>query len=89
VRLSVRGLSPTQARAALLQTRDEFEFSGDEKTLIVQFTRAVNDDTLDRTVRALQTVSGRILACESERATLLDVLEKYEHEDQATGEEQS
>ena len=87
VRLSVRGLLPEQARTALSQALDEFELSGDEETLVVQFTRTVNDDTLDRAVRVLQTASGRILACESERATLLDVLEKYEREDEATGGE--
>jgi len=88
VRLSVRGLSPQQARTALSQTSDELEISGDEETLVVQFTRAVNDDALDRAIRVLQTANGRILACESERATLLDVLEKYEREDETTGGEQ-
>jgi len=49
----------------------------------------VNDDALDRAIRVLQTANGRILACESERATLLDVLEKYEREEETTGGEQS
>jgi len=89
VRLNVRGLSPEQARTALSHTLDECELSGDEETLVLQFTRAVNDDALDRVVRVLQTASGRILACESERATLLDVLEKYEREDGAAGEGES
>ncbi len=88
VRLSVRGLLPEQARTALSQALDEFELSGDEETLVVQFTRTVNDDTLDRAVRVLQTASGRILACESERTTLLDVLEKYEREDETSEGEQ-
>ena len=88
VRLSVRGLSHEQARTALSQELEEFELSGDVEMLVVQFTRAVNDDTLDHAVRVLQTASGRILACESERTTLLDVLEKYEREDETSEGEQ-
>jgi ABC-2 type transport system ATP-binding protein len=85
VRLAVRGLSAEQARAALAHASGEFELSGDETTLIVQFTRAVEDDMLDRVVRLLQAAGGRILSCESERATLLDVLEQYEREHEAAG----
>jgi len=83
VRLSLRGLSHKQARTALSQVFEEFELSGDEETLGVQFTRAVNDDLLDSAIHALQSSGGRILACDAERATLLDVLEKYEHEHDA------
>jgi ABC-2 type transport system ATP-binding protein len=86
VRLSVRRLSPVEARCALAKTLEEFELSGNVETLVVQFTRAVQDDTLDRTIRALQTAGGRILSCEAERATLLDVLEKYEREHEAQKE---
>jgi ABC-2 type transport system ATP-binding protein len=87
VRLTARGLSTEQARAALSQASGEFEVSGDDVTLIVQFTRAVDDDLLDRVVRLVQTAGGRIMSCESERATLLDVLEQYEV-DEADGERQ-
>jgi ABC-2 type transport system ATP-binding protein len=88
VRLAVRGLSPEQARGALSQAAGEFELSGDEQSLVVQFTRAVDDALLDRVVRLVQTAGGRILSCESERATLLDVLEQYEGADEAAGERQ-
>ena len=83
VQLGVHGLSQQQARGALAEGLDEFELSGDENALVVEFTRAAGDDTLDRAVRALQTAGGRIDACEAERATLLDVLERYEREDEA------
>jgi ABC-2 type transport system ATP-binding protein len=83
VRLGVRGLAPEEARRTLAGTLEEFELSGDADALCVQFTRAVHDDTLDRSIRALQTSGGRILSCEAERATLLDVLERYEFENQA------
>ncbi|HEY0099627.1 MAG TPA: ABC transporter ATP-binding protein [Pyrinomonadaceae bacterium] len=88
VRLSVGSLSPESARRALAATLDEFELSLDAGKLSVQFTRAVDDDALDRTIRALQTAGGRILSSEAERATLLDVLEKYEQEHEAAGGEQ-
>jgi ABC-2 type transport system ATP-binding protein len=80
VRLAARGLSQEQARGALSQALDEFELSEAGHAVVVQFTRAVDDDTLDRAIRALQTAGGRIIACDSERATLLDVLERYERE---------
>jgi len=85
VRLNARGLSPEQARGALSDAPGEFELSGDETTLLVQFTRSVDDDVLDGVVRSLQAAGGRILSCESERATLLDVLEQYESDHEATG----
>jgi ABC-2 type transport system ATP-binding protein len=80
VRLTARGLSQEAARGALWQVLDEFELSEAGQSVLVQFTRAVDDDSLDGAIRALQTAGGRILACDSERATLLDVLEKYERE---------
>ncbi|HYP01911.1 MAG TPA: ABC transporter ATP-binding protein [Pyrinomonadaceae bacterium] len=89
VRLGVRGLSTQQARGALVEALGDFELSGDEDALLVEFTRAAGDDMLDRAIRALQTIGGRITACEAERATLLDVLERYEREDEAKGEEKS
>jgi ABC-2 type transport system ATP-binding protein len=84
VRLTARGLSPEAARRALSSALGDFELAeaGDD-AVVAQFTRDADDDTLDRAVRALQTAGGRILAADSERATLLDVLEKYEREDEA------
>jgi ABC-2 type transport system ATP-binding protein len=86
VQLGVHGLSPDDARRALAETLEEYELSGDADRLDVQFTRAVGDDTLDRAIRALQTAGGRIRSSEAERATLLDVLEKYEREHEASKE---
>lgn len=88
VRLTARGLSQEQARAALAQALREFELSADANDIVLQFTRDADDDALDRAVRALQGAGGRIHACDSEHATLLDVLEKYEREDEATGDRQ-
>lgn len=44
----------------------------------ISFTRQPNDDVLDEKIRGLQTDGKRIVDIETERATLLDVLESYE-----------
>ena len=53
--------------------------SGGEK---VSFTRQHNDHRLDETIRKLQSEGKKIIDIETERATLLDVLERYETEDE-------
>ena len=47
----------------------------------VSFTRQHNDNRLDETIRKLQNQGERIIDIETERATLLDVLERYETTD--------
>lgn len=48
----------------------------------VSFTRQHHDDRLDETVRELQRQGKKIIDVETERATLLDVLERYEAADE-------
>jgi ABC-2 type transport system ATP-binding protein len=48
----------------------------------IGFTRETEDDALDRALRAVQAAGGRVVACDIERATLLDVLEGYEREEE-------
>ena len=48
----------------------------------ISFTREGNDDRLDETIRKLQNQGQRIVDIETERATLLDVLEQYEAADE-------
>jgi ABC-2 type transport system ATP-binding protein len=45
---------------------------------LVRFTRALNDDLLDRILRVLHEGGACVRSVETERATLLDVLESYE-----------
>ena len=52
--------------------------AGGEK---ISFTRQHDDDLLDEKIRELQGRGARIIDIESERATLLDVLERYEAAD--------
>ena len=47
------------------------------------FTREHNDGRLDEVIRNLQSQGARIIDVETERATLLDVLERYEAADDA------
>ncbi len=51
----------------------------------VRFTRDVGDEALDRALRALQEAGARVVSCETERGTLLDVLELYESEGEERG----
>jgi ABC-type multidrug transport system ATPase subunit len=44
----------------------------------ISLTRQHNDDLLDQKIRELQNQGKRIVDIETERATLLDVLERYE-----------
>jgi ABC-2 type transport system ATP-binding protein len=50
----------------------------------ISLTREHNDDQLDQTIRRLQERGERIVDIETERATLLDVLEMYEAADERT-----
>ena len=48
----------------------------------ISFTRQHDDDLLDKKIRELQTGGKRIIDIETERATLLDVLERFEAADE-------
>ncbi|HET6855320.1 MAG TPA: ABC transporter ATP-binding protein [Pyrinomonadaceae bacterium] len=48
----------------------------------ISLTRQHNDDSLDEAIRKLQHQGERIIDVETERATLLDVLERYETTDE-------
>jgi ABC-2 type transport system ATP-binding protein len=48
----------------------------------VEFTREVEDAKLDEALRAAREAGARVVSVDVERATLLDVLERYEGEDE-------
>ena len=52
--------------------------NGSEENTQISFTREPGDNQLDERLRDLQTRGARILDVDTERATLLDVLERYE-----------
>lgn len=57
----------------------QITLAGGEK---VSFTRQHDDDLLDKKIRELQTGGKRIIDIETQRATLLDVLERFEAADE-------
>ncbi|MDT4895260.1 MAG: type transport system ATP-binding protein [Acidobacteriota bacterium] len=86
VELTVRGIPLERARSVLASTLDGLELKEEGQTLHIAFMHESGDDLLDVTVRALQENDGKLLAFDRERATLLDVLESYEKEQEASEE---
>ena len=81
VRLVLDGISIEGAVNALAPTLPDVEVSQDGPRTVVTFSREVGDDRLDRGLRAMLANGTRIVACETQRATLLEVLEAYEREE--------
>ena len=61
---------------------DDLEVHDEGERTSICFTREVSDDMLDRALRLLYGAGARVVSCETERATLLDVLERFENEDE-------
>jgi ABC-2 type transport system ATP-binding protein len=92
VHVTFRGLDAASARVLLCAATEkfqtgvgsvDFEFSPDAVT--VSFTRESGDERLHLVVRALIEAGARVVSCESERGTLLDVLETFERETEEEG----
>jgi ABC-2 type transport system ATP-binding protein len=87
VRLTLRGVAAERAAEILkgaLADRDarariEAEPLGDGLVSAL-FERESGDDALDRALRALVEGGARVVSCETERGTLLGVLETFERE---------
>ncbi|HEY0078718.1 MAG TPA: ABC transporter ATP-binding protein [Pyrinomonadaceae bacterium] len=74
-------------RAAQLLTQalgDDASVTSSEENgdALVSLVREPSDDLLDRAVRVLIEAGAKLLACDAERASLLDVLEIYESQEQ-------
>ncbi len=80
VRLRVAGLEQQQAELVLTSEMRNLEVTTTASTTIVSFTRERGDDRLDRALRAVQQLGAKVISIETERPTLLDVLESYENE---------
>ena len=85
VRLSLRGMTDEHARRILQGAVDEMEVTREGERTVVVFEREDGDERLDRAVRLLTAGGATLLACETERGTLLDALESYEREDERAG----
>jgi ABC-2 type transport system ATP-binding protein len=86
VQLTVRGITRKLAEPVLATKYEELEIEGQGQTLVISFTRETGDDILDAIVRAIHEAGGSIISFETERATLLEVLESYEREQGAEEE---
>lgn len=78
IRLTVSGLSPGQAETTFNSQYENLEIEPGERVQHISFTRRSGDDRLDEALLRVHQAGGRILSVESERPTLLDVLESYE-----------
>ena len=85
VRLVLEGISIQGAVDALAPRLPEVEVSQDGPKTVVTFSREVGDDKLDRGLRAVLENGTRVVSCETERATLLEVLEAFEREEAVKG----
>ncbi|HZN05431.1 MAG TPA: ABC transporter ATP-binding protein [Pyrinomonadaceae bacterium] len=85
VRLVLDGISIEGAVNALAPRLPEVEVSQDGPKTVVTFSREVGDDRLDRGLRAVLDNGTRVISCETERATLLEVLEAVEREEAVKG----
>ena len=81
VRLVIDGISLEHAVSVLAPALADAEISQDGTRTVVTFSREVGDDRLDRGLRAILGNGTRVVACETQRATLLEVLESYEREE--------
>ena len=81
IRLTVSGLRREQAEEVLTSQFEHLQFKPYEKFTRISFTRRSGDDQLDEALRKIHQAGGRILSVESERPTLLDVLESYERKE--------
>lgn len=90
VRLTLRGVAAEGVseilRVALGQSGEHAQFEaetfedGEAGRVAVVFERESGDDALDLALRALVEGGAHVVSCETERGTLLDVLETFERE---------
>jgi ABC-type multidrug transport system ATPase subunit len=97
VRLTVRRATRQALEAALdplalegVETSDDGGIetrNGGDGLVTLEFTRVAEDAKLDDALGAVREAGGEIVSVESERATLLEVLEQYEREEKAEDDE--
>lgn len=81
VTLGVRGIRRERAAQLLAPFTHDIEVAGEPDEIVkITFRREPTDERLDLCVRALIEGDARVVSCETERASLLDVLESYERE---------
>jgi ABC-2 type transport system ATP-binding protein len=81
VRLVLEGISIEHAVNVVAAALADAEVSQEGSRTVVSFWREVGDERLDHGLRAILANGTRVVACETERASLLEVLEAYEREE--------
>ncbi len=79
-RVAAAGVTPERALELLEGVVPRAETSTRGELVQLSFTREVGDGLLDGALRALVAGGARVVGCESERASLLDVIEEFERE---------
>jgi ABC-2 type transport system ATP-binding protein len=82
VRLSVSEMSKEEIERALEGQTDHLEIKTERDYFAVSLSQKSGDDVLDRALRALQRNGGKIIAVDTERSSLLEVLESYERDEE-------
>jgi ABC-2 type transport system ATP-binding protein len=83
VRLTVAGVEAVRAAEvvrAALGAKGTVETEPHAEGTTIGFERESGDDALDRVLRALARDGARVVSCDAERGSLLDVLETFERE---------
>jgi len=81
VRLVLEGISIEHAVNVVAAALADAEVSQEGPRTVVSFWREVGDERLDHGLRAILANGTRVVACETQRASLLEVLEAYEREE--------
>ena len=81
VRLRLAATTRERVESLLADALGDVSAADEGDAVVVDFLREASDDSLDRALRLLLADGARVVSCESERATLLDVIERYEKED--------
>lgn len=81
VTLTLKGVTEEQVSFLFDGNYDELECKVVDDSLSVSFNRESDDEKLDEAIRLVHNNAAKVLKVDVERATLLDVLEKYEREE--------
>ena len=77
-------MSQEEIERALEGQADHFEIKPEMDYFTVSLSQKSGDDVLDRVLRTLQRNGGKIIAVDTERSSLLEVLESYERDEEVT-----
>jgi ABC-2 type transport system ATP-binding protein len=78
VKITLNGVAEKILREKLAAKLSDFTFANHAETVSINFQRQADDDSLGETITFLTEHGAKILDVETEKPTLLDVLESYE-----------